>query len=162
MIYSLIVQNKLRRAFAALNRGDHAPVLAAFGSPVEHVFYGEHALGGERHCMASIRPWYARLKTLFPDLQFDIGNITVGGMPWNTVAMVEWRDRLSLPDGSRRANQGVHVLRLRWGKVISLHVYCDTLRLQSVLRELQAQGVTAAGLAPIEDRPLADPLLAAA
>ncbi len=155
MIYRSIVERQLRRAFEALNRGDHSPVLAAFGTPVEHVFFGEHALGGARRTMAGIVPWYARLKTVFPDLHFDIESLAVRGMPWNTVALVEWRDRFTLRDGSRRGNQGVHVLRLKWGKVVSLRVYCDTQVLAAVLRDLQAQGVADAGLPPIDEPTLA-------
>ena len=62
MIYRAIVAMKLRRAFGALNRGDHAPVLAAFGQPLAHSFFGRHALAGTRHDMPSVRAWYARLK----------------------------------------------------------------------------------------------------
>ena len=149
MIYRYVVSRILRQAFAALNRGDHAPVLAAFGSPVEHVFYGTHALGGARHDMPSITAWYARLRKVFPDLRFDIDAIAVTGMPWNTVALVEWRDSFTLPDGTRGANQGVHALRLSWGKVVSLRVFCDTQLLGTVLQAMQAQGRPEAGLAPI-------------
>ena len=151
MIYRSIVERKLRRTFDALNRGDHGPVLAAFGAPVEHVFFGRHALGGARHAMASIVPWYGRLKAVFPDLRFDIESVVVRGMPWNTVALVEWRDHFSLPDGTRRGNQGVHALRLKWGRVVSLRVYCDTQVLSSVLDEIRAQGVSDAGQPPIVD-----------
>jgi len=151
MIYRFIVERKLRSAFGALNRGDHAPVLAAFGSTVEHVFFGDHALAGARHDMATIVPWYARLKRVLPDLQFDIESVVVRGMPWNTVALVEWRDRFSLVDGSRGSNQGVHALRLKWGRVVSLRIYCDTQVLADVLRQQNARGIADAGLAPITD-----------
>lgn len=151
MIYKIIVERKLRSAFAALNRGDYAPILTSFGAPVEHTFYGDHALGGSRHSMAGIRAWYARLQTIFPDLHFELDAVVVRGMPWNTVAMVAWRDRFTLRDGAARGNQGVHVLRLRWGKVVSLHIHTDTQKLIAVLRELGAQGVAAALLAPIID-----------
>lgn len=149
MIYRSVVEAKLRRAFAALNAGDHAPVLAAFGAPVEHVFYGDHALAGTRRDMGEIRAWYARLKAVFPDLHFEIDAIAVTGMPWNTTALVEWRDSFTLPDGTRRGNQGVHALRLRWGKVVSLRVYCDTQLLAGVLERMASQGREAAGLALI-------------
>lgn len=155
MIYRSIVERQLRGAFEALNRGDHAPVLAAFGAPVEHVFFGDHALGGSRHAIGSIVPWYQRLRTVLPDLHFDIQSIAVRGLPWNTVAMVEWRDRFSLRDGSRRSNQGVHVLRIKWGKVVSLRVYCDTQVVALALSDLHAQGVLDAGLPPIDDQTLA-------
>jgi ketosteroid isomerase-like protein len=151
MIYRSIVARRLRRVFESLNRGDHVPVLAAFGAPVEHVFFGEHALAGRRRDMPAVKAWYARVKTVFPDLHFDIDAIAVTGMPWNTTALVEWRDHFTLPDGSRRGNQGVHALRLVWGQVVSLRVYCDTQRLAGILRELEAQGVPDAGHAPIGD-----------
>jgi len=149
MIYRAVVAMQLRRAFAALNRGDHAPVLAAFGTPVEHVFYGGGALGGRRTGMVEIRTWYERLKRVMPDLHFELDAIAVSGMPWNTTALVEWRDSFSLPDGTRRGNQGVHALRLRWGKVVSLRVYCDTAALAAILGEMAAQGRRDAALAPI-------------
>jgi ketosteroid isomerase-like protein len=154
MIYHAIVERKLRRAFEALNRGDHAPVLAAFGSPVEHVFFGDHALAGSRHSMTSIMPWYQRLKAVLPDLQFDIVSVVVGGVPWNTIAFVEWRDSFTLRDGSLRNNQGVHALRLAWGKVVSLRIYCDTQMLAAVLRDQHALGVVDAGKPPIADSSL--------
>jgi ketosteroid isomerase-like protein len=151
MIYRSIVEMKLRRGFDALNRGDHESVMALFAKRFEHVFFGAHALGGARHSRSSIEPWYARLKILFPDLRFEVQAIAVSGWPWNTVALVEWRDHFTLRDGSAGGNQGVHVLRLKWGKVVSLRVYCDTQVLAAALQTLQRQGVREAGLAPITD-----------
>lgn len=151
MIYQAIVARKLRKTFDALNRGDYAPVLNAFGSPVEHTFFGDHALAGSRHNMDSVVRWYDRLQIVFPDLHFDIEAIAITGMPWNTTAMIEWRDSFTLRDGSKRGNQGVHVMRIRWGRVVSLHIYCDTQVLASVLGELERQGVKEAGLPAIDD-----------
>jgi len=151
VLYRSVVEHKLRNAFAALNRGDYAPILGSFGEPIEHAFAGDHALGGTRRTMAGVRAWYVRLQAIFPDLYFEIDSIAVNGMPWNTLACVEWRDRFTLRDGSARGNQGVHVLRLRWGKVVSLRIHTDTQKLTVILRELEAQGVVEAGLAPIAD-----------
>jgi ketosteroid isomerase-like protein len=151
VIYRHIVENKLRQGFDALNRGDHAQVMSLFAPRFEHVFYGNHALAGARHQHSSIVPWYARLKQLFPDLRFEVQSVAVRGPPWNTVALVEWRDQFSLRDGTRGANQGVHVLRLKWGKVVSLRVYCDTQVVAAALQALQQQGVGEAGAAPITD-----------
>jgi len=151
MIYRAIVERRLRSAFAALNRGDYRPVLAGFAREVEHSFYGEHALGGSRRTPAGVQRWYARLKAIFPDLHFALDSVLVRGWPWDTVAVVEWRDQFSLRDGQRCGNQGVHVLRLRWGRVTSLRIHCDTQRLVAVLDTLHAQGVADAGMAPIAD-----------
>ncbi|HEY0229814.1 MAG TPA: nuclear transport factor 2 family protein [Dokdonella sp.] len=153
MIYRLIVERKLRHAFAALNRGDYAPILGSFAATAEHTFYGEHALGGSRHTPAAIRAWYARLRKMLPDLHFELDSVSVRGYPWRTTAMVAWRDRFRLPDGCVRSNQGVHVLQLRWGKVVSLRIHTDTQKLAEVARELLAQHVMEAGLAPITDAP---------
>lgn len=149
MIYRFVVERKLRRAFEALNRGDHGPVIAAFAPGAEHVFYGDHALAGTRRDMDSIVPWYERLKRVLPDLRFDIESVVVRGTPWNTVALVEWRDRFSLRDGRAGGNQGVHALRLKWGKVVSLRIYCDTQVLAGVLHEQHRLGIVDAGLPPI-------------
>jgi len=158
VIYHYIVERKLRHAFEALNRGDHGPVLAAFSPDAEHVFFGDHALAGARHDMKTIVPWYARLKTVLPDLRFEIESVLVRGMPWNTVALVTWRDRFHLRDGSLGANQGVHALRLKWGKVTSLRIYCDTQVLAQVLRRQSDLGVVDATLPPIDDsRAVAQP-----
>jgi ketosteroid isomerase-like protein len=160
MIYRSIVESKLRRGFDALNRGDHEHVMALFAPQFEHVFYGDHALAGARHQRSSIVLWYARLKKLFPDLCFEVQSIAVRGLPWNTVALVEWRDHFTLRDGTRGGNQGVHVMRLAWGKVVSLRVYCDTQVVAAALHALHAQGEAQAGLAPINDAPVSTSLRA--
>jgi ketosteroid isomerase-like protein len=151
LIYRHVVEKKLRAGFDALNRGDHQSVMALFAQEFEHVFYGDHALGGARHQHRSIVPWYARLKSFFPDLHFEVQAVAVRGLPWNTVALVEWRDRFTLRDGTKGGNQGVHVLRLKWGKVVSLRVYCDTQVVAGALSSLERQGVKDAGAAPITD-----------
>ena len=61
------------------------------------------------------------------------------GWPWNTVAAVEWDDWASTRDGKGYRNEGVHIIRLRWARVVSLHVYHDTERL---VRRLPAPGRT--------------------
>jgi ketosteroid isomerase-like protein len=157
MIYRYIVEKKLRAGFDALNRGDHQSVMALFAEKFEHIFYGSHALAGARHLRSSIVPWYARLRVVFPDLRFEVQAVAVHGLPWNTVALVEWRDEFTLRDGTRGGNQGVHVLRLKWGKVVSLRVYCDTQVVAAALHTLQLQGVREAGFAPIVDASEAKP-----
>src|SRR5689334_16063383 len=120
-MYHAIVRRKLRRAFAHANAGDWENVLAAFHPIHEHIFFGDHSLGGRRSNMTSTRAWYRRLARIFPDLHFDLRHITVGGWPWRTTAVVEWRDRFDV-GGEPGSNQGVHVLRMRWGKVVGLEI----------------------------------------
>ncbi|MEQ1508336.1 MAG: nuclear transport factor 2 family protein [Myxococcota bacterium] len=152
ILYRWFVERTIRRAFAALNRGDTGPILAGFAYPVEHGFSGDHALGGVRTTRATVEAWYARLRRVFPDLRFELDAVVVRGAPWATVAACSWTDRFTLPDGRIDGNRGVHLLHLRWGRVTRLWVHCDTDRLVRLLGEIRDLGVTDAGLPPISDR----------
>ncbi|MDT8913485.1 nuclear transport factor 2 family protein [Amycolatopsis sp. PS_44_ISF1] len=120
-------------------------------SRFEHVFAGDHALGGSRHTVAGLRSWFERLYRLAPDLAFTVKHIAVSGPPWNTTAVIEWRDEATLAAGGDYANDGVHVVRMRWGKAISLHAYLDTAVFADSCRRMAQAGITEAGAAPIQD-----------
>lgn len=155
-MYHLIVRIKLRRAFAAINRGDYSAVVAQFAPIHRHVMYGPHALAGERNTRASTAQWYARLQRLLPGLYFDVQAIAVTGWPWHTVATVTWQDRFGLPDGSTGTNVGVHEFVLRWGHVHMLAVHCDTARLAAYCRQMAQCGLAEAMAPPITDVPLTE------
>jgi hypothetical protein len=91
------------------------------------------------------------LQRLLPDLRFEIHSMAVAGWPWDTRALVSWSDSFTLPDGTPGSNQGVHELRLAWGKVVSLEVHCDTAKLEDYCARMQALGLAEAGAAPISD-----------
>lgn len=150
-MYHFIVRQKLRRSFGDLNAGRYAPIVAQFAGPHRHLMVGRHALAGERRTPASTGKWYARLQRLLPGLRFELESIAVSGWPWDTHALVSWKDSFTLPDGSVGNNQGVHAFRLAWGKVRSLEVHCDTDRLQTYLARMQALGLEEAGAPPITD-----------
>ena len=150
-MYHHVVRRQVQRAFHEINAGRYQPVVAQFAAQHRHAMFGQHALGGERNTLGSTRDWYARLQRLLPDLRFELQSIAVSGWPWDTRALVSWKDSFSLPDGSRGSNQGVHELRLAWGKLVCLEVHCDTARLQSYCERMQALGLAEAGAAPIAD-----------
>src|SRR5262249_37573439 len=131
-MYHAIVRSKVRRAFAQGNAGRRNDVMAAFSPRIDHVFFGDHALGGPRSSPGRIHGWYERLARVFPDLEFELRRVDVVGWPWDTTVTVEWIDRFKLGDAVE-SNQGVHVLRFRWGRVVGLRVYCDTEKLKRVL-----------------------------
>lgn len=148
-MYHAIVEKKLRASFEEVNRGNLTAVVEQFAPEAEHWFSGEHALGGRRQGIAEIRAWYDRLGTVLPDLRFEITGVAVSGMPWNTVAMVEWVDHFRDPSGRPWSNQGVHVVRLGWGRIRSLHIFCDTVLITEALRVLADLGRPGAGATPI-------------
>jgi hypothetical protein len=47
-MYHRIVKRKLIRAFAEINAGEYERIIPQFAERHRHVFFGEHALGGER------------------------------------------------------------------------------------------------------------------
>jgi hypothetical protein len=154
-MYHAIVRRKLRRAFDDINAGRWDGIVAQFAPVHRHAMAGRHALAGERRTPASTARWYARLRRLLPGLAFDVHAVVVGGMPWRTVAAVAWTDRFRLPDGTQGTNTGVHEFVLRWGRVHSLVIHCDTDRLQAYCERIAAAGVAEALAPPISDLPAA-------
>jgi ketosteroid isomerase-like protein len=150
-MYHAIVRAQLRRAFRNVSRGDYDAVQRVLAADSEHSFSGDHTLGGVRHSEGSRRVWYRRLANVLPGLSFDVLDIAVSGWPWATTAAVRWRDRGRTQTGEPFRNEGVHFLRMRWGRVTSLHIYCDTALLSDVLARQAAAGVTEAAAPPITD-----------
>lgn len=151
-MYHLIVRRQIRKIFAGLSRGDWESALAGMADRFEHIFPGDHALGGVRHTKTGLRAWFQRLFAVHPVLKFEIKHIASSGTPWDTTAVIEWRDRAVMADGDTSyVNDGVHIIRLRWGKIVSLHPYLDTQKYAAALGRLAKSGFAAAGAAPIED-----------
>jgi ketosteroid isomerase-like protein len=150
-MYHTVVRHQLKKVFEQLNKQEYGAILTGFGPDFEHALYGNHALGGTRHTLAATRRWYERLPRVLPDLQFTVRQIMVNGWPWDTTAAVEWKDSGTCLDGSPFNNQGVHVIRLKWGKVTAVRVYCDTMVLADVLQRNARGGVADAAAPPILD-----------
>ena len=151
-MYHVIVRRQVRKIFEGLSRGDWESALGGVAERFEHIFPGDHALGGTRHTKPGLRAWFTRLFSVHPRLRFEIKHIASSGAPWDTTAIIEWRDYAVMADGDTSyVNDGVHVIRLRWGKIVSLHPYLDTQKYAAALRRLAGTGFAAAAAAPIED-----------
>lgn len=129
--------------------GDAEPVIAGLSRNFEHVYLGQHALGGARHTVEATRRWYERLFRLLPDIHFTVEKITVRGMPWNTLAVVEWSESNTGADGVKSAARGVHVASIRWGKITRLLILSETHLLVETLERLAANGFDEAHAEPI-------------
>jgi ketosteroid isomerase-like protein len=149
-VYHMIVKRKLRHTFKRLNARDYPSVVKLFGDAHVHSFPGAHPLAGTRRSLEATRRWYERLARVLPDVQFEIQSMAVSGWPWNTTAAVEWTDSGTTADGQAFRNQGVHVVTLRWGRVVRLQIYCDTAVLGEVCQRQAALGIAEAGALPIE------------
>lgn len=149
-MYHAAVARRTRATFAALGRGDYEPALAGMADRFEHVFAGEHPLGGRRHTRPALRLWFERLFRLNRRLRFRVTDVTVSGWPWHTRVVVEWTDDAELADGTPYLNSGVHVVRMRWGRVVGIHAHLDTARWQEACAAMARAGISEAAAAPIE------------
>lgn len=151
-IYHAIVRRQVRKIFDGLSKGDWITALGGMADRFEHIFPGEHALGGIRHTKAGLKAWFQRLFSVHRELRFQIKHIASSGTPWDTTAVIEWRDTAIMADGDASYdNDGVHIIRLRWGKIVSLHPYLDTAKYAAALKRLAGTGFAEAAAAPIED-----------
>ena len=149
MIYRAIVARQVRGAFEALGRGDYESGLSRIAEDVTHTFEGDHPLGGTRRSREGMRRWFERLFSLFPELDFDVHEVAVKGPPWSTVAFVQWSDTARPRDGTPYVNDGVHVIRLRWGKVVEIHAYLDTQKVRDACDRMAEAGIAEAAAEPI-------------
>lgn len=150
-MYHAIVKRRIMSLFEAINRGDAAPVLAAFARQPDHVMIGHHALSGRRTSKPAITAWYERLFRLLPDVHFEVRRIDIAGPPWATLATVEWVERNSGTDGVVTTNAGIHVISLRWGRMTRLVIMTNTVALGATLHRIAAAGTAEALADPITD-----------
>ena len=151
-IYHEIVKRKALESFAQLSAGNYEHALQQMAPEFDHFFSGTHALGGRRHSPVTMRRWFERLYRINQTLRFEIQDVSVSGVPWNTAIVIEWVDRALLADGNDTyINQGVHFIRMRWGRVVSLHAYLDTQLWQGACERMARAGVGEAVAAPIVD-----------
>lgn len=150
-LYHAIVRRQLARVFVELGRGNAEVALNGLAADFEHHFAGASPLGGVRHSRRAMEGWFSRLYRLYPGLHFTIKHVAASGPPWNTTAVIEWHDRTTLASGGPYDNDGVHVVRLRWGKLVSLHAYPDTEVVATASRRMAERGIEEARAPQIED-----------
>jgi len=146
-MYKLIVKRIVRRTFMRLSEGDYETVVAKFGPETRFMFSGDHELGGERHGQEAARAWFRHMLERFPGITIEPRDIVVNGWPWKTVVATHLFISATLPDGRPYRNEGMQLLRLRWGRVVEDLIFEDTLKLDAELRRMQ----------PAEQRQVAAP-----
>ena len=150
-MYHAIVKRIARNAFEDLSNRELEPLLERSAPDLQHTFAGDHALGGTRHSREAFRAWMERLYRLFPELTFTIRDMMATGPPWNTRLAITWTDRGVAADGVEYENEGVHILRLKWGRLVELNARLDTQHLERTLDRMAAAGIEEAAADPIEE-----------
>ncbi|WP_326556831.1 nuclear transport factor 2 family protein [Micromonospora sp. NBC_01796] len=148
-MYHAIVKRIATKNFNRVNEKDYDALLKDCVPDVYHRFGGDHALGGERHDREALRRWFERLGRLSPTLRLTVRDVWVKGTPHNTTIIIRWTATQNMPDGSPYNNHGVHIVQMKWGKIVSIDANEDSQLVAAALRVFAAQGVTEASAEPI-------------
>jgi ketosteroid isomerase-like protein len=73
----------------------------------------------------------------------------VKGLPHNTTVIVRWTNTDELHDGSRYENHGVHIVKMRWGKIVEIDANEDSQAVAEALLMGAAYGQEEASAPPI-------------
>jgi ketosteroid isomerase-like protein len=148
-MYHTIVKRIARKNFLRVNDKDYDALLKDCAPDIHHRFGGNHALGGERHDREALRHWFGRLGRLAEHLTLTVEEIWVKGLPHDTTIIIRWSATDTPPDGFDYRNHGVHIVRMKWGKVVAIDANEDSQAVAENLARLAAMGIAEAGAAPI-------------
>jgi ketosteroid isomerase-like protein len=96
-----------------------------FTPHAEFVFPGQHSFAAHYRSREQIARWLGRFAALRP--VYVVDEVMVAGAPWDTHVAVRFHDRI----GDDYANEGMHYLRLRWGRVAHDRVFLDTQAIEA-------------------------------
>jgi ketosteroid isomerase-like protein len=148
-MYHYIVKKTAVRNFTRVNEHDYDAVLKSCAPDIHHRFGGHHALGGERRGRDVLRRWFGRLQRLAPTLRLEVRDVWVKGWPHRTFVIIRWDATQTLPDGSPYENHGVHVIEMRWGRVVDIDANEDSQRVAEGLEVFATSGIAEATADPL-------------
>ncbi len=148
-MYHSIVKRIARKNFLRVNDKDFAALLRDCAPDIHHRFGGAHALGGERHDREALRQWFGRLGRLGRRLTLTVEDVWVKGLPNDTTIIVRWSATDVLPDNAPYRNRGVHIVKMRWGKIVDIDAHEDSQAVAENLGKQAALGVAEAAAPPI-------------
>ncbi len=68
----------------------------------------------------------------------------VKGLPHDTTIIIRWSATDTLSDGSPYRNRGVHIVKMKWGRVVDIDAHEDSQAVAEGLEKQAALGVTEA------------------
>ncbi len=140
-MYNAFIKYNIRKAFQLINDHKYVEVAEGLALNIQHTFSGNHALGGSRHDLATVKEWFERVGRLLPDLKLTVTNVVVKGWPNNTLAIAQWTAAATLQNGDTYTNHGVHVVRAKWGKITEMTVYEDSQAVANALEKQYSSGL---------------------
>jgi len=149
MVYHTIVKHLARKNFELVNQKNYETLLKDCVPNIHHRFGGSHALGGERHDIQSLPEWFHRLGRLGPQLTLKVQDVWVKGWPHDTTIIIRWDASDVRADGSAYKNHGVHVVKMRWGKITAIDANENSQAVAENLKMWAKYGVDEAVAPPI-------------
>jgi ketosteroid isomerase-like protein len=128
-----MVRLMVRRQFGHVSAGRLDQFLTVFDDRSLFQFAGDHVFGGERRGVAQIREVIEQMRREFDGLTVEPNRVLVQGWPWDTTVATQLAVRATLSDGTAYRNDGLQLLRLRWGKVVEDRIYEDTDKLHAAV-----------------------------
>ncbi|MFF0813863.1 nuclear transport factor 2 family protein [Rhodococcus sp. NPDC003318] len=126
-----LLLRRFRASLAALDAGDHRPLLASYRQDaVLHFADGNHRWAGDHEGREAIERFLRDF--VAAGLHGEIGEAYFGGPPWRMTVLARFDDRAEDPDGTEiYRNRTVLLLRTKWGKVVEQEDYYeDTSRIE--------------------------------
>jgi len=148
-IYHALVKRIAKKNFERVNQRDFSSLLNDCVPNGHHRFGGTHALGGERHDREALGRWLKRLERLGPAMKLTVRDVWVKGLPHDTTIIVRWTNTDTLPNGAPYSNHGVHVVKMRWGKIVEIDANEDSQTVAEALKIQAAHGNEEASASPI-------------
>lgn len=148
-MYHTIVKRVATKNFERVNDHDYDALLKDCAPNIHHRFGGHHALGGVRHDREALGRWFQRLGRLAPTLKLTFQDVWVKGWPHDITIIIRWTAAQTLLDGSPYENHGVHIVRMRWGKIVDIDANEDSQVVAESLKVVGAHGVQEALAEPI-------------
>lgn len=106
-------------------------------------------MGGTRHDREALRRWFERLGQVLPTLHLDVTDVWVKGWPHDTTIIMRWEATATNQDGSPYHNRGVHIIKMRWGKVVNIDAHEDSQAVAAGLLIQSLNGIAEAAAEPI-------------
>lgn len=148
--YRWILKSRILKGFNELNKQNYHYLTNLFADEIVYEFEGEHSLGGKRISKKGVEKWFERLILLLPS-KFLINSISISGPLWNTTAFIEFTDSVTPKFGQPYKNNGIQVVKLRFGKAYNIHTYVDTEKIIKALTTLYDNGIEEAMADKIEE-----------
>jgi ketosteroid isomerase-like protein len=148
--YRWVLKLKIIKGFEELNLRNYTYLTGLFADNVIYEFEGDHTLGGTRISKKGVEKWFDRLFRLLPS-KFIVNSITVSGSMWNTTTIIEFTDTVTPHFGQSYTNNGIQIVKLRFGKAYKIHTYVNTQKIITALNILYENGVLEAKADKIEE-----------